>query len=535
MNTESTSSTSTQLTEIQLTISEVVKILKGLDPNKACGPDNIPGMLLVKTADAIAPSLCRLFNQSLSEGYVPLSWKRANITPVHKKDDPTLAMNYRPISLLCIISKVLERCIFNHCFPFFKSHIHNLQHGFIQGRSTVTQLLTVYHDMLDTLASGQEVDVIHLDFSKAFDKVSHNLLLNKLNGHGIGGPLLQWFDSYLSHRCQRVMLEGEFSDWLPVTSGVPQGSILGPLLFIIYANDMPDCLSGESKLALFADDSKLFRSMSSRSSSATLQSDLNSLFQWSEDWKMSFNISKCQVLHMSRKRTPSHTHTNYHLGGQDLQVAIATKDLGVTVSNNLSWSTHISQMCAKANRTLGLTKRVCGKDIVDQETRKLLYITLVRSQLEYASNLWSPYTIKERALIENVQRRATKFILNHYSRDISYKDRLLKLHLLPLEFRREISDFIFLYKYKCGILNVDFGSLYKPVCPHYNARRTDSYNLRELFNHKQCYYQNSYFPRSVKLWNNLPHELKTCNRSVALFRRQLSSIYNEKLLTYSLP
>ena len=236
-------------------------------------------------------------------------------------------MNYRPISLLCIISKVLERCIFNHCFPFFKSHIHNLQHGFIQGRSTVTQLLAVYHDMLDTLASGQEVDVIHPDFSKAFDKVSHNLLLNKLNGHGIGGPLLQWFDSYLSHRCQRVMLEGEFSDWLPVTSGVPQGSILGPLLFIIYANDMPDCSSGESKLALFADDSKLFRSMSSRSSSATLQSDLNSLFQWSENWKMSFNISKCQVLHMSRKRTPTHTHTNYHLGGQDLQVAIATKDL----------------------------------------------------------------------------------------------------------------------------------------------------------------------------------------------------------------
>ena len=184
---------------------------------------------------------------------------------------------------------------------------------------------------------------------------------------------------------------------------------------------------------------------------------------------------------------------------------------------------------------VGLIKRVCGKDVVDQEIRKLLYITLVRSQLEYTSNLWSPYTIKERALIENVQRRATKLILNHYDRDISYKDRLLKLHLLPLEFRRETSDLIFLYKHKCGILNVDFGSLYKPVCPPYNTLRTDSYNLRELFNHKQCYYQNLYFPRSVKLWNNLPHELKTGNRSVALFRRQVFSIYNEKLLTYSPP
>ena len=210
------------------------------------------------------------------------------------------------------------------------------------------------------------------------------------------------------------MMEGEFSDWLPVTSGVPQGSILGPLLFIVYANDMPVCLSGESKLALFADDSKLFRPMTCTNSSATLQSDLNSLYQWSVDSKMSFNTSKCLVLHMSKKRSPSYTNTEYYLGGQCLQVANTTKDLGVAVSSNLSWTTHIKQMCAKANRTLGLIKRVCGKDIVDQETRNLLYTTLVRSQLEYASNLWSPYTVKERALIENVQRRATKFVLNYH-------------------------------------------------------------------------------------------------------------------------
>ena len=213
-NVESISPTTIELSKIHLTESEVANVLKGLHPNKACGPDNIPGMLLIKTAEVIAPSLCRLFNLSLSDGQVPLIWKRANISPVHKNDDPTVALNYRPISLLCIVSKAMERCIFKHCFPFLKSRIHNSQHGFMQGRSTVTQLLTVYHNILDNLASGKEVDVIHLDFSKAFDKVSHNILLKKLNG----------FNSYLSDRHHRVMLEGEYSDWLPVTSGVPQGS-----------------------------------------------------------------------------------------------------------------------------------------------------------------------------------------------------------------------------------------------------------------------------------------------------------------------
>ena len=181
---------------------------------------------------------------------------------------------------------------------------------------------------------------------------------------------------------------------------------------------------------------------------------------------------------MSGKQTPSYTNKEYHRGGQCLLVATTTKDLGVTVSNNLLWNADINEMCAKANRTLGLIKRVCGKDIVDQETRKLLYITLVRSQLEYASNLWSPYTAMERALVENIQRRATKFILNYYDRDIAYKDRLVTLHLLPLEYRREIADLTLVYKYKCGLLNVNLRNIYTPVSSHYSTRRTDNNNYR---------------------------------------------------------
>lgn len=398
----------------------------------------------------------------------------------------------------------------------------------------MTQLLSVYHDILDALASGKEVDAIHLDLSKAFDKVSHHLLITKLRSYGITGSLLQWFGSYLYGRYQRVVLEGECSDWLPVTSGVPQGSILCPLLFIIYINDMPEYLSGVSKLALFADDSKLYNTLTSTSSCDILQSDLNSLYSWSMDWDMTFNISKCLIMNMSRKRSPRYATLDYHLGGDCLQVATVTKDLGVSISNDLSWADHIHQMCAKANRTLGLIKRVCGKSIVEQETRKILYITLVRSQLEYASNLWSPYTTQKRALIENVQRRATKFILNYSSRDVSYKDRLVKLKLLPLEYRREIADVAMLHKYRSGKLKVDFSNLYVPSSSHYTTRRSDSNNYRELSSHKQSYYYNSFFPRSIRLWNKLPHALKI-SETVSKLKRQLFSIYQGKLLTYSPP
>ncbi|CAB3990546.1 Hypothetical predicted protein [Paramuricea clavata] len=211
-----------KLSDIDLTIYEVAAVLRNLDPNKACGPDGILSRILSKVADEIAPSLCILFNMSLSIGVVPAKWKFANITPVFKKDDPTITSNYRPISLLCVISKVLERCVFNHSYHHLCPSFYQFQHGFLKGKLTITQLLEVYHDILDSVASGNEVDVIYLDLSKAFDKVPHNLLLLKLKHHGINGSLLSWFGSYLTDRYQRVALDGSFSDWLPVTSGVPQ-------------------------------------------------------------------------------------------------------------------------------------------------------------------------------------------------------------------------------------------------------------------------------------------------------------------------
>ena len=216
----------------------------------------------------------------------------ANIKPVHKREDPTLATNYRPISLLCTVSKVLQRCVYNHSYQHLEPHMYHMQHDFIRGKSTTTLLLEVYHKILESISSGYEVDAVYLDFSKKL---------------GITGSLLPWFESYLTDRQQRVVIHGVCSDWLPVTSGVLQGSILGPLLFLVYCNDIPTCTEENSTLALFADDSKLFRTLLSPTSSASLQHDLCNIIRWTTNNQMELNTVKCKALHISRKRSPTQT------------------------------------------------------------------------------------------------------------------------------------------------------------------------------------------------------------------------------------
>ena len=310
----------------------------------------------------------RLFNMSLSLGVVPINWKHANITAVFKKDDPSLSCNYRPISLLCVLSKVLERCVHSHSYYHLAPLIYKMQHGFLRGKSTTSQLLEVYHDILEHFASGKEVDAIylHLYLSKAFDKVPHNLLLKKLVNSGIGGPLLAWFRSVCF-------------DWLPVTSWVPQGSILGPLLFLVYCNDVQNYVQANSTLALFADDSKLYRFLDLPNASTSLQHDLDSLQTWSLDMKMEFDTTKCKVMHFSKKKLKTDP-TSYNLAGQQLEQVTHISDLGIVVSSDLTWFKHIENIAAKANKTLGLIKRI-SRGITDFATRKLLYCTLVRPKL----------------------------------------------------------------------------------------------------------------------------------------------------------
>jgi hypothetical protein len=409
---------------------EVFDILINLDTSKAIGYDDMSPRVLKECAAELAPSLCEIFNRSLSQGKLPLDWLKANVIPVFKKNDRESVENYRPVSLLSIPSKVLERCIFNRVFPHIKDKLHPLQHGFIKGRSTATQLLQVFHEVSAILDNAGQIDMVYLDFSKAFDSVSHTLLLHKLQNFGIHGKLHAWTRAYLSSRLQRVTVEGHNSDWLPVISGVPQGSILGPMLFLLYINDMPNVASS-CAVALFADDSKVYKRINSVEDCMLLQKDLDSLVQWSETWELRFHPSKCQVLSVTRGKNPA--KFNYSMNGTSLEIVPSIKDLGVDIASTLTWDLHIKKIIAKANSKMGMIKRTVGYNAPSKVTLPL-YTTLVRSNLEYCSVLWSGTSRHNISYLERVQRHTTKYILNYPEMD--YLTRIQTLGLLPLCFRR---------------------------------------------------------------------------------------------------
>ncbi|CAB3982156.1 Hypothetical predicted protein [Paramuricea clavata] len=284
--------------------------------SKASGPDGIPARILKECSHQIAPSICDLLNHSLRTGRLPSEWKSADVTPIHKKDLKEPVENYRPISLLPIISKVLERCVSRRFYDHIIHLITPSQHGFLRNRSCITQLVQVLHSVGQCLDKNLQSDIIYLDFAKAFDSVDHQILLRKLKSYGVTGRLLDWFRNYLSGRTQRVVVEGVPSSWVPVISGVPQGSILGPILFAVFINDLPEVISNGSPEAMYADDTKLFRNINSTTDGDCLQESLSNLDKWSHDNNIKFNALKCKVLSVTRKKYP--VTYNYHLGSSSL-------------------------------------------------------------------------------------------------------------------------------------------------------------------------------------------------------------------------
>ena len=336
-----------------LTVNEkgVKKLLRDLKVHKASGPDEISCRLLQELHTELAPVLTSFFSQSISTGTIPKEWKKAFITPIFKKGRTNQAVNYRPVSLTCVCSKILEHIICKHLIQHMEHHgiITPRQHGFLSKHSCESQLIITLNDLTKSWDAGLQTDVAVLDLSKAFDMVPHRALLGKLEHYGVVGNLHSWISDFLSERSQSVVVDGASSSWESVRSGVPQGTVLGPILFLVHINDLPSVITSEVRL--FADDCLVYRNIKDEQDQIQLQLDLDALSAWSKTWGMKYNPAKCNILSISRKRNK--LQYDYSLEGQTLAYVDQAKYLGIQLSNDLKWATHVQEITSKASRTLG--------------------------------------------------------------------------------------------------------------------------------------------------------------------------------------
>jgi len=375
--------------------------------------------------------------------------------------------------------------------------IGNSQHGFREKKSCLTNLLEFSENVTGWLDGGKPVDIIYLDFQKAFDKVPHQRLLLKLAAHGIGGQVLEWIRNWLQYRKQRVVNKGNMSEWSEVISGVPQGSVLGPILFNVYVNDIDDNL--RSKILKFADDVKLYGSVGSKWESNNIREDLIVLSKWSQEWQMLFNIEKCKVMHMGAKNKCE----KYTLINRDLSMVKEERDLGVIVNDTFKVAKQCLVASKKGNQVLGMISRsfVYRNKIII----KKLYKSLVRPHLEYCIQAWRPHLIKDIEILEKVQRRASRMVIE--CKGMEYEKRIAILGLTTLETRRRRADLLEVYKILNKHEGIDENSLFTRNIGKTRGNTCKLFKRRSNLDVSKFSFSN----RICNDWNELPNEVVTAS------------------------
>ena len=467
-----------------------------MTPFKSTSPDCIHPRILRECNTSLAPAIKIIFDHSLASGTLPQNWKNGTITPIHKGDDKHQACNYRPITLTSLLCRMLEKLIKKDIMKHLLENelLIKEQHGFVPRRSCMTNLLCTLDAITELFDQGNAVDEIFLDFQKAFDKVPHQRLLYKVEKMGISGNVLNWIEAFLSNRKQRVSIRGKHSKWSNVLSGVPQGSVLGPLLFLIFINDIGVGLN--SLFSIFADDSKIFHQANTVDDAELIQEDLNTLQAWCIKWKMDFNIAKCHVLHFGKKNSSY----IYHLCGSPLNKVSEEKDLGVLISEDLKPYKNIQENIKKANKMIGMVRRTFS--FLDKNMFLRVYKAFIRPQLEYCQQIISPFLKSDIDELEKVQRRATKLL--HSIKDLPYEERLQKLDLYSLAERRLRGDMIFTFQILKGFSDIDASKIFSKVI----NRRTRGHSMKLEFKNSNCEIRKQFFTnRIITPWNKLSQNI----------------------------
>ena len=493
--------------------------LSKLKPFKAPGPDELHSYILRECSSSIYKPLCMLFNQSLQCGQLPHDWKCANVIPVFKKGSKFAANNYRPISLTSQIVKILEYIVCDNIHKYFADNnfIHPPQHGFVPRKSCLTNLLESFQAWIQSVDDGFGVDIIFLDYKKAFDSVPHRRLLLKLEGYGISGNLLSWITDFLYQRLQRVTVDGTHSKWCRVMSGVPQGSVLGLLLFVIYINDLSENI--DCNIKQYADDTKLYAIIKNDNDIVQMQHDLDITAEWSNAWQLSFSFDKCKHMQVGNFLAVDYNLMDHSCGERKVIKHVAEeKDLGIWCTANLKPTAQCRSAVSKAMKALGLIKRTFK--YFNAKSLPKLYKTYVRPHLEFCVQVWSPYLVGDIDALEKVQRRATKLIPG--LSNLPYEERLKILHLHSLYARRLRGDLILTYRILNGLISISSDDLFTLN----TNSRTRGHNLK-LYKKRSRLNISKYFfsNRVVSCWNSLPDYVISAD-TINSFKNRLDNFWN---------
>ena len=513
---------------LQLTVGELKALLRNTDGNTAMGPDGLHPLVLKNCADALAEPIHAIFTRSLEEGSLPDAWKKSLVVPIFKKGLRLDPLNYRPVCLTSVCCKRLERKLSDHIYEYLSSSslLSSHQFGFRPGFSSSEQLLLVYEEVSAGVDKGNTVDVVLFDYSKAFDVVPHSILLNKLKLLGFDRDILRWISSFLTDRLMEVGVKDKHSTPRTVTSGVPQGSVLGPLLFLIYINHIGSQLSCRYKI--FADDLKIYACGREHGSDevftdlqSAIQKDIDILASTSTSWGLFLNPKKCAVLRFSR---PQRELPQYVLDGKVLPSPKTHSDLGVTIDTSLKFHDHISLVTRKV---AGLGYGFLRSTVCREREFMLFYLTVhLRPILEYGSCLWHTDYVEDACRLERFQRHWTKQIdgMEH----LSYGDRLRQLCLYSVRGRLARADLIQYWRILHGKSCIAPETMF--LRPATRITRGHSYKIGVTHVNTDAR-KRAFAKRSVNIWNSLPECVVSAN-DVSTFKRELEMARSDLLFDY---